>query len=438
MSTWFFLAVVTLGENAPAQVGPPAVKDEHRVRLLPPVPDETAPRKPDVVLRWNEALLHAVKMDGTAPPLAARNMAIVNVAVFEAVNAIYRTHQPYLTDVRPLTGASPSAAAATAAHRTLTSLYPKQRKTFDDLLRVCLAEAADPLSRDAGMALGEFVADKVLERRAQDVLCFGGKHAPARAAGIWEPTGPAFGEALLPDWVKLTPFCIREGCLPRPPGPPPLGSAAYTAAFREVHALGGKASPHRTPEQTEIARFWADGEGTSTPPGHWNRIARDVAQARGTSLEENARLFALLNLSLADAGLACWIIKFHHNVWRPLTGIRRADEDGNPDTPSDRDWEPLLTTPPFPAYTSGHSTFSGAAATVLAKFFGSDEVRFETTSEGLPGVRRSFTRFSTAAEEAGKSRVYGGIHWEFDNRDGLANGRALGEHVIRHYLLPRR
>ncbi len=210
------------------------------------------------------------------------------------------------------------------------------------------------------------------------------------------------------------------------PGPPALNSAAYTAAFREVKALGGRQGSRRTEDQTQIALFWADIAGTATPPGHWNEIAQTVARQRGITLAENARLFALLNMSLADAGVYCWIIKFNYGFWRPITAIQRADEDGNPDTDADASWEPLIETPPFPSYTSGHSTFSGAAAAVLASFFGTDRVRFTSNSDGLPGVTRTFDGFWAAAEEAGMSRIYGGIHWQFDNTDGLTAGRETG------------
>jgi hypothetical protein len=193
----------------------------------------------------------------------------------------------------------------------------------------------------------------------------------------------------------------------------------------------------RTAEQTLIAWFWDDGEGSVTPPGHWNRIAQAVARARGTTTAENARLFALLNIALADAGIVCWDCKFKYSFWRPITAIHEADRAGNPGMRPDPGWASLLTTPPFPSYTSGHSTFSGAAAAALAHFFGTDEVRFTSESDGLPGHGRSFASFSAAAAEAGRSRIYGGIHYEFDNREGLALGRAVADRVCRDWLRPR-
>jgi membrane-associated phospholipid phosphatase len=172
--------------------------------------------------------------------------------------------------------------------------------------------------------------------------------------------------------------------------------------------------------------------GTITPPGHWNRIAKEASQRQGLSLSENARLFALLNICLADAGILCWECKFRHNFWRPITAIREANTDPDPT------WISLLTTPPFPSYTSGHSSFSGAGAAALAYFFGTDAVPFRVSSDGVPGVRRSYAGFWAAAEEAGRSRIYGGIHYEFDNRAGLSSGRTLAEQRCRILLRPLR
>jgi membrane-associated phospholipid phosphatase len=222
-----------------------------------------------------------------------------------------------------------------------------------------------------------------------------------------------------------------------PADPPPLTSREYAAGFNEVKALGGRDSAARTADQTVIAWFWNDAEGTATPVGHWNRIAQVVARDRGLGLADNARLFALLNITLADAGILCWECKFRYSYWRPVTAIREADRDGNPATDPDPTWISLLTTPNFPSYTSGHSSFSGAAATALALFFGTDEVRFRVGSDGLPGVVRGFPGFWAAAEEAGRSRIYGGIHYDFDNREGLASGNALAAYVAGNFLLPR-
>lgn len=234
----------------------------------------------------------------------------------------------------------------------------------------------------------------------------------------------------------MSPFAIPVTRDFLPTAPPALNSAAYTQAWREVRDLGRRDSTMRTPEQTTIALFWDDSEGTVTPPGHWNRIAQTVSRQRDLSLADNARLFALLNISLADAGIACWEGKFGYNYWRPITAIHEAELDGNPDTAPDRSWQSLLTTPPFPSYASGHSTFSGAAATALARFFGTDAIRFRIGSEGTPDVTRTYEGFWAAAQEAGRSRIYGGIHYEFDNQEGLRCGRELADFIAQRYLVP--
>jgi hypothetical protein len=386
---------------------------------------------PDAVLRWNEAALAAVKADNTPPPMAARNLAIIHVAVYDAVNAIEKTHKPFRVEMEAPVGAAPEVAAAVAAHRALVALYPRQARRFDELLDECLDETPTGATRTNGAALGIAVADKLLAWRADDGATRKGDHVAGKAPGVWRPTPPELLPALLPHWSSVTPFALADPAKFRPAAPPALDADEYAAAFREVKALGDRRSGARTVEQTLIAWFWADEAGTVTPPGHWNRIAQGVAFRKKTTLAENARLFALLNVSLADAAVCCWDCKFKHNIWRPVTAIRAAERDGDPD------WSPLITTPPFPAYVSGHSTFSAAAATVLADFFGGDEFEFETDSDGLKGLNRKFTRFSAAAEEAGRSRIYGGIHWEFDNREGLALGKAVGRHTTRTLLLPK-
>jgi len=356
----------------------------------------------------------------------------------DAVTGVRHACRPFEVEAKAEPGTSVEAAAAAAAHRVLTELYPDRTRQFDSLLDRTVTALGEQEGVSKGVTLGRYVAKEVLVWRAEDGADREVRFKPKRGPGEWEPTPPAFAKPLAPHWPTLACFALRRGYQFRPDGPPKLTDKAYTVAFDEVKRLGAKDGKDRSADQTEIALFWADGEGTVTPPGHWNRIAQTVSRDRGFTLEENARLFALLNVALADVGIACWDCKFHFHFWRPIQGIRKADTDDNPDTAPDRDWEPLLTTPPFPSYTSGHSSFSGAAATVLAGVFGTDRVRFETTSDALPGVTRRFTGFWAAAEEAGMSRIYGGIHWQFDNTDGLAGGKKVAEHVLEHCLKPGR
>jgi membrane-associated phospholipid phosphatase len=387
--------------------------------------------KEDVILRWNETTLQAIKTAHTPPPQAARQLAMVHAAMYDAVNSIDRSHHSYRFEVTAGPGASAECAAAVAAHRVLVALYPKQVARFDTALDECCADIPDGKGKDTGATVGQKIAEKVLDWRARDGSTRRVVHRGEKKPGVWRPTPPNYKAALLPQWRSLTCFCMDKSEQFRPDAPPALTSTAYAESLEEVRLLGSARSRTRTPDQTEIARFWADGDGTVTPPGHWNRIARTAALAQGNSMVNNARLFALLNLALADAAIVAWDCKFHYNFWRPIDAIREANVDPDPD------WTPLLETPPFPTYTSGHSTFSGAGAAVLACFFGRDDVRFTDTSEGLPGVKRSYRGFWAAAEEAGRSRIYGGIHFEFDNVAGLASGREVGKWVCRTFLGPR-
>jgi hypothetical protein len=360
---------------------------------------------------------------------------MMHAAVYDAVNAIYRTHAVYKVAATPADGTCPEAAAAVAAHRVMVALYPRQICCFDAALDACLESVPDGPGKTAGVRLGQGVAERILAWRATDGSDRRSDYVPGTGVGWWQPTPPDCQPALLPQWRFVTPFAMQATSQFPAQDPPALNTPQYTAAVQQVRALGACNSTVRTPDQTEIAHFWEDGEGTVSPPGHWNRIAQTVARARGLCLADNARLFALLNISLADAGILCWECKYRYSYWRPIQAIRCADRAGTPGV-ADPCWTPLLKTPPFPTYSSGHSTFSATAATVLANFFGTDEVPFASTSEKLPCVRRSFRTFWSAAEEAGWSRVYGGIHYDFDNFEGLRAGRALGDYVSRNFLLP--
>jgi len=394
------------------------------------------PVRADVVTDWVNTLIGAIRIDKTPPPKASRAMAVVHVAVFDAVNGIVGGYTPYsVTDPAPA-GASPEAAAIAAAHKTLVALFPAQQVALDGEYAISLGSVPAGPAKNLGVTWGETVASKILALRANDhsadVVT-----ANFPTGGLWwVKTPPALAQPLLPNWPGVTPWGVDDIARFRPAPPPPPASAAYEASFNEVKSLGKVDSASRTADQTQIALFWADGGGTATPPGHWDLIARGIAISQNLSLAQNARLFALLGIAEADAGIAAWEAKYYYNLWRPITGIQEADVDGNPNTAPDTTWTPLIATPPFSSYISGHSTFSAAAARVLALFFGNDKFNFTTTSDGLPGVQRSFTSFSQAAQEAGQSRIYGGIHWQFDNTAGLATGRALGEQIFYNNLTP--
>jgi len=389
-----------------------------------------------LVLDWNDELLQAVRVDKSPPPKASRTMAIVQVSIFDAVNALAGGFETYFDHGPAPGGASPDATVVGAAHKALVALFPAQASTFDAARATALAAIPDGAAKTAGISWGETVAGQILGLRANDGAAATVSYTPPIGALWWLPTPPAFAPALLPNWPTVTPWTMDSGAQFRQGPPPSSTSPEYASAFAEVRRLGRVNSPVRTPEQTQIALFWADGGGTTTPPGHWNVIAQGLAKARGLNGIQTARLLALLDLAEADAAIVSWDHKYAYHHWRPVTGIQGAGADGNPATAADAGWAPLIATPPFPAYTSGHSTFSSAAAAILAHFFGSDQADFSTTSDGLPGVTRSYSSFSAAAAEAGQSRIYGGIHWQYDNQAGLTSGRRLGEHVFFGFLGP--
>ena len=390
----------------------------------------------DMVTEWNSVALNAIKAERISPPKASRALAILHVSIYDACNCISQNNKSYFVKDKPAGVASKEAAIAAAAHTVLVQLFPAQRAAFDSALASDLERIVDGPRKNVGVDWGESVADAILQERRNDGSDTLVAYTPGSGAGIWVPTPPAFAPSLLPNWPSVMPFAMINGSQFRPPSPPGLDTAEWALEFNLTKELGRADSATRTPEQTDIARFWADGGGTVTPPGHWNVIAGQVANQRGNTLDENARLFALLNLAEADAAIISWDCKYSFNFWRPITAIPNADSDGNPDTVSDPTWTPLLVTPNFPEYTSGHSTFSGAAAAVLAVFFGSDDIPFTTSSEDMPGVSRSYSSFSQAAEEAGMSRIYGGIHFMSANLNGLASGAQLGSYVAENFLLP--
>jgi len=391
----------------------------------------------DVVTEWNSAALDAIRIDRTPPPKASRDLAILHAAIYDAVNGIQRTHERYLIGGHVPASASGKAAASAAAHEVLVSLFPAQQATFDAAEQKALAGIPDSPQKKSGVAWGKSVAQQILAARANDGAT-GSVASPAGSGpGVWVPTPPAFAHYLLPQWAFVRPLCMTTSAQFRPTGPPALTSEKYAAELNEVKQLGAATNSTRTADQSQIALFWADGAGTETPPGHWNSIAQEVAAMKGNTLEENARLFALLNLAMADAAICAWDAKYAFSFWRPVTAIRNADTDDNPATDPDPTWRSFIVTPPFPDYVSGHSTFSGAAATVLAMFYGTDDIAFTTGSDFLPGVERSFDSFSEAANEAAVSRLYGGIHFRSANEDGLHGGLSIGHLVMQNFLLPK-
>jgi hypothetical protein len=389
----------------------------------------------DTVLDWNVIALKTTAAAPFNPPLESRNLAIVHVAMFDAVNSIIGEFHSYAVEFGAPNGASPDAAAATAAHFVLVQLYPAQQAVLDAAYATSASGIPDGAAKTDGIAVGEAVAAKILMMRASDGAgaAIVAPYTPGSQPGDWIPAPPAFRPALDPGWGTVRPFFLREGSQFRPGPPPALISSRYTRDFNEIKEIGPATSSTRTQAETDLARFWV-----STAPQIWNPVARQVAIAQGLTISQNARAFALLNLVGADAFIASWDAKFTYNQWRPVTAIREADSDGNPETIADPNWTPLLVTPPFPDYIAGHTTYAGAAEEVLEHVFGENPgIVITLTSATAPGVIESYATFDEIAEGVVDARVLGGIHWRTSSVRGRRVGQKVGAFAVHHFLKPK-
>jgi hypothetical protein len=409
---------------------------------LEPLEDRWLPSA-GFVLDWNDLVVDVQRLRGQGNQAAARALAMMGAAVYDSVNAVSPTHTVYHVDARTFPDvaiASADAAAAQAAHDVAYFLYdqPAERLRFDALLATHLAEVPNGPAEMAGIRLGQFVAGAMLAWRTTDHSGDRVPYTPGTDPGVWQPTPrpnptPPPAElpglpAATPQWPLVTPFAMTSGDQFRAGPPPALTDADYTEAYLEVKSVGSIGSTTRTPEQTEIALYWANAG-----VGLWNQITHTVSVAHNLTLAENARLFAQVNVANADAFISSYDTKYTYNYWRPVTAIRAADTDGNPDTVPDSTWTPLITTPNHPSYASNHAIQCRAAAEALAAFFGTDHVSFSATSVG---IERSYKTFTEAAKEGGKSRIFAGIHWSFDVAIGEQMGRKVGQYVADHYFQP--
>jgi hypothetical protein len=387
----------------------------------------------DMVTDWNVIATTAAAAPIKNGILQTRIYAMVHAAVHDALNAIERRYHPYALDMRVDPEASPEAAVATAAHDVLVHELPVSQHAFlDDQYASSLTGIPDGPAKVAGIAVGQIAAAAIITVRIADGADAPMPYTPGSGPGVWIPTPPAFLPANVPGWGDVTPFTLRSGAQFRldPPAYFDLTSEEYTADYNEVKNIGEVNSPSRTVEQSEIAQFWYEPSAQG-----WNRIARFVSAQEGLELWDNARLFGLVNFALADAYIAHFDTKYLYNFWRPITAIRAGDTDGNPDTVADPAWTSFLVTPNIPDYPSGHSTAGAAAAIVLARFFGDDEIPSTSTSGApFPGITRSFTSFSQAAQENADSRVFAGIHFRTACRDGVRLGKQVGRFVFNHFL----
>ena len=444
-----------------------------------------------MIRRWNRIAIDASGLDHTpvaagetrvfgeqlGPGRASKAMAIVHIAIFDALNAIEGEFKSYTGIGRVEGSVSDKAAIAQAAHDTLVAVFPSQTASFDQRLVEDLDKIKRGRAKDKGIDLGQRAAAAILAMRAGD----GSAHAEPRVnvdfitsnlPGKWRQDPISLIPlALGAHWGEVRPFVLRSSDQFRAPVPPALTTAAYATAFNEVKRLGGDGittPTQRTAEQTQIGIFWAyDGTPSlCAPPRLYNQITTTIADQRHTEGIDLARLLALVNTAMADAGIAIWESKYFYQYWRPITGIRESDPgtgptgagDGNPATSGDPTFSPLgapasnLTgpnfTPPFPAYPSGHAGFGGALFQVLRNFYHRDRIAFTFVSDEFNGstrdnqgnvrplIPRSFRSLSQAEEENGQSRIYLGIHWSFDKTEGIAQGRRVGDFVFDHAFEP--
>jgi hypothetical protein len=463
-----------------------------RFHAAPNVPALEAPKSGlDAIHRWNQIAVDASGLDHTpvapgelrtfgeqlGPGRSSRAMAIVHIAMFDSVNAVFGRYQSYTGISRARSPISLDVAVAQAAHDTLSALYPSQAAKFDSLLADDLAKIHNKNQRANGVSLGRRAANAILELRNND-----GSQIPEPRVGVNYFTSDQPGHwrqdpismiplALGAYWGHCRTFVLQSSNQFRVPPPPALNSPDYTAAYNEAKSIGGdglNTPSTRTPEQSFVGVFWAyDGTPSlCAPPRLYNQIAIHIADQMHLDTAQLARLLALVNTAMADAGISIWESKYYYDFWRPITGIRESDPgtgptglgDGNPNTVGDPSFTPLgapasnLTgpnfTPPFPAYPSGHAGFGGALFQTMRRFFGTDNIAFTFTSDEFNGVTkdnggnvrplmpRSFATLSQAEEENGQSRIYLGIHWQFDKTQGIAQGRNVANYVFDHAFTP--
>jgi hypothetical protein len=391
----------------------------------------------EVIVEWNQLL--QANIPSTASLLTPRYFAMLHIAMFDAVNAIERRYTPYHARLFAYPGASPEAAAAQAGHDVLVALIPapEARPLFDAALQARLA-AIPPWRAAAGSAVGRRAASDITAWRVTD-----GSATPnppftlPTLPGLWQPTSSQ--PAPFVNFGAFVPFALITSTQYLPDPPPTLTSERYTADWDEVRLLGSATSTVRTAEQTQTARLFASVGNSTIHFMMWNLVARDVARDANESLLDTARLFALMNAAMHDGLQTSHTSKFVYGLWRPITAIRRADEDMNPATMADPAWTPLINTPPYPSHSSNMTCVGVSSARALARALGRDDVPFSVTWIGTGGnanVTRQYTSFSELAQQQARSRVYGGIHFDFELEASTESCTKVADWVADHYMRP--
>jgi hypothetical protein len=398
----------------------------------------SAPVLADAATDWNEIAAASVAA-GRPGPIGQMDLALVEAAAHDAVQAIEGRYEPYYAEVANA-GGSPSAAVAAATHDVLVAFYPTQATTLDTTYYNYLAD--NGLGSDAGLAVGQAVAAAIVPLRRLNPDPLPAPYVGSTAIGQWRPTDSLLGSPPAPapfspmatPWMgAFDPFTLTGSARFRAPSPPALTSARYTADYNEVKAMGSLTNSGRTAEQTDLAYFWTDNFAVQ-----WNRALRAIANRHLHRIGDTARLFALANLATADALITAWDSKTHYNIWRPVTAIQEGEFDGNAATAGDPAWQSLINNPNYPDYTSGANNVTGAMTGTLALFFRRDLMTFEVTSNAPPVVQRtrSYSRFSEAAQEVVDARVLLGIHFRFADTAARTQGTRVAQWVHDHFLLP--
>jgi hypothetical protein len=401
----------------------------------------TAQSTTEIVVEWNRILQDTLRIPGALPPTVffTRPYAMLHVAIFDAVNSIdFRYHQ-YAVRARATETASQEVAAAQAAHDVMVAMFPAQAAAFDAALAATLARFPGDAGVE-GAQVGAAAARALLDLRADD-----GWNRPAQTyilpdlPGNWQPTPPQNAPATLVHYQDVVPFFLPDRLRFVPEPPPALTSQRYADDFNEVKRLGGTTSTVRTADQTQTARLWAGVGYSTTAPGVWFNVGRDLARARGLGGLETARVFALLAMVHHDGLETSFSGKFLYGLWRPALAIREADRDGNDATEPDPNFVSLIPTPPYPTYPGNMACIGASSAALFAELWGRDDVPFSVTWVGInqADVTRSYTGFRHLANEEAISRIYGGIHFGFDHTASFGSCTALGEYAFENVLRPR-
>jgi hypothetical protein len=373
----------------------------------------------NAIVSWDAIALRAIRNVGLTAPEAARDLAILHAAQYDAISDIENPSQAYEVHLTAPKGASADAAANSAAATVLSALFPSQVEAFNDATNAAVFGLPTGLSTSQGLAFGKEVANQTLADRSDDGSNAVVSLTPSAVPGKWRPTPPTYSAATDAQFAKVTPFVIANASEFRPGAPPAVGSTTYDQALTQVALLGRANSKTRTAKQTAAAEFWSGGTGTFTDPGHWNEIAEQVAVDKKDSLEKDARIFAQLDFGMADAAIASTDSQVTSDEWRPISAIQQTDPTFNS----------LIATPASPGYVSGNAAYASAASTVLTAAYGSN-VTFKDNLDAASGVVRTFTSFAQAATEDANSQVWGGVNFSFDTQAGSTLGAQVGKTVL--------